>query len=120
MNINYCNRTLGLDSVELLFIHVKSDKMTSVVQEQPMHQAANSDVLHVEIHDVKAYKHGISICNRMLNLVRSNYGLSATSITGIPMKVFETKTFIFVIYKKKCFLLIKKKQIFASVINFLI
>ena len=103
MNINYCNRTLGLDSVELLFIHVKSDKMTSVVQEQPMHQAANSDVLHVEIHDVKAYKHGISICNRMLNLVRSNYGLSATSITGIPMKVFETKTFIFVIYKKNVF-----------------
>jgi len=86
--LNNCKdkRTLSLDFVELLFVHVKSDKMNSVVQEQPMYQVDKSQVLHVEVHDVKAFKHGISICNRMLNLVRSNYDLSATSITGIPMK----------------------------------
>ena len=76
---------MPLDKVELVFIHVKPHDSHIVMNDKPLTRVTKQ--LSVELHDVTATRHMIYVSNRMLNLVQHHYDLSATSITGIPMKV---------------------------------
>uniref|UniRef100_H2Y4D2 Protein asunder n=1 Tax=Ciona savignyi TaxID=51511 RepID=H2Y4D2_CIOSA len=76
---------LPLSTVELAIVHVKAFGSDCSVTET-RHALPSSPGVLVEVHDVKATRHGISIGNRMLNLLQKHYNLSVTSITGIPMK----------------------------------
>ena len=76
---------LTVDKIELIFIHIKSRDSNIIINQHAMRDVTPK--LSVELHDVKATRHGIGISNRMFNLVQQHFDLSATSINGIPMKV---------------------------------
>lgn len=75
---------LTVDKIELIFIHIKSRDSNIIINQHAMRDVTPK--LSVELHDVKATRHGIGISNRMFNLVQQHFDLSATSINGIPMK----------------------------------
>jgi len=83
---------LGLDSVNLVLVHVKPFGSDCLITECSPAPLTSNPKLVAESHDVKPTRHGIAIANRLLNLLRHHYDLSVTSITGIPMKVGLLRT----------------------------
>ena len=85
--------------VELVLVHVKPFNSDCSITELNLAPLKNNPKVFLETHDVKATRHGITIANRMLNLVRRHFDLSVTAITGIPMKV---QNFVHICFAKLC------------------